>query len=213
MAAPVKRSYHAPLRKRQADATRRQITAAAVDVFSSKGYANTRMEDVAQAAGVAVPTVYKTFRTKSALLLATVQAVMAETHSGRPIEEQPWWREQIAAPDAKDQIRLIARNARAIYQRAGALLELVRTASTGDPAARDIWRAIEQERRHRSQMTAESLDSKRALKSGLTTESAADTLRLLTAPELYTYYLEREGAMPSEYEAWLAGVLSSALLA
>jgi AcrR family transcriptional regulator len=185
---------------------------AAAKVFSGKGYANTRMEDVAVAAGVAVPTVYKTFRTKSALLLATVQSVMAETDSGRPIEEQPWWQEQIAAPEPREQLRLIARNARAMYERAGLLLEAVRAASSEDVDAKETWQVIDQGRRNRARMTAESLRAKAGLKPELSLEYAADTLHLLSAPELYTQYLSRRGASPRDYEAWLARVLIDALL-
>src|SRR5688500_16706491 len=105
----VKRSYRAPLRKKQAALTRSQILRAAESVFSSKGFAGTRIEEVAQVAGVSVPTVYKTFKTKSALLLAMVQAAMAETDSEAPLEELPWWQEQIATANAGDQLRLIAR--------------------------------------------------------------------------------------------------------
>jgi len=209
---PVKRSYHAPLRKKQAESTRAQIVEAAARVFSSKGYADTRVEDIAQAAGVAVPTVYKTFGTKVAILVAAIHFVMADSYSDMPIEEHAWWQEQMNATNARDQLRLIARNCRAVYERAGALLEVVRTASTADPAAKDVWRLINRERRRRSELIANSLAGKGALPN-IPIASAVDTLLLLSAPELYTLFLERDEETPQGYEDWLGDVLLNALLA
>lgn len=55
---------------------RRQIMDAAVDVFSRKGYHGTRMEEVADLAGVAKGTVYLYFPSKDALLREIVRAAV-----------------------------------------------------------------------------------------------------------------------------------------
>jgi AcrR family transcriptional regulator len=52
------------------------ILAAAFDAFAEKGYAETRMEDVAQRAGISKGLVYVYFKTKEELLKAVIRAVL-----------------------------------------------------------------------------------------------------------------------------------------
>ena len=120
------------LRQRQASATRSTILRAAQERFERDGYEGTRVEDIAVTAGVAIPTVYKVFTNKRKLLAAVVEAATSGDVAA-PVIEQPWWREQISEPSATRQLRLIARNARQIYDRAGLLLELLRSAARADP--------------------------------------------------------------------------------
>ena len=72
----------------KAAATRRRILDAAYDLFCVAGYPATTMAAIGERAGVAVQTVYFTFRTKDALL----QAVHNRTVLGRdeiPPPQQP----------------------------------------------------------------------------------------------------------------------------
>ncbi len=55
---------------------RRAILAAALDEFSARGFAATRLEDVAQRAGVAKGTIYLYFRDKESLLQELVRAML-----------------------------------------------------------------------------------------------------------------------------------------
>src|SRR4026209_2116563 len=116
------------LRTRQALATRGLIVEAAAPVFENKGYRGARMEDIATGAGVAYPTVYKAFANKRNLLAAAVQRAMTGGVEEQ-VERQRWFTEQLAEPDATRQLRLVARNARHLNERAGRLLEVVRAAA------------------------------------------------------------------------------------
>ena len=65
---------------RKADPTRKEtIVAAAISVFSRKGYAAARMADVAQAAGAGKGTIYEYFTSKEALFFATFEYLMTQT--------------------------------------------------------------------------------------------------------------------------------------
>src|SRR2546427_5429982 len=65
----VKRSVPAKLTRRErAKATHWRIVKAAYTLFCARGYAGTTMAQIAEAAGVAVQTLYFTFHTKSMLL-------------------------------------------------------------------------------------------------------------------------------------------------
>lgn len=69
-------------------ARRRQILDAAVELFARLGYSDTELDAVAQRAGIAKGTIYRYYRSKSALFLATVddgmQRLLASIDASRP---------------------------------------------------------------------------------------------------------------------------------
>jgi AcrR family transcriptional regulator len=62
------------LRERQKEERRRAIAAAAITLFGARGYAGTTLEDIANAAGVSVPTIFKYFEGKQSILLEMLAA-------------------------------------------------------------------------------------------------------------------------------------------
>ena len=211
MAADVSpRRQNSPLRQAQAAVTRLRIIEAAHVEFEAGGYEGTRIEDVAARAGVAVPTVYKTFASKRNLLTAAVTTAMTGGPSG-PVDRQAWFQEQLDAPTAELQLQLIARNARRLNDRAGHLLELVRATAARDSQIATLWRDINNERLARSRTSAERLAARATLRTSV--PDAARTLWALTAPELYNLHVTESGRRPDDYQHWLADVLIAALLA
>jgi AcrR family transcriptional regulator len=71
-----------PKWKRRKGARPAEIISAAMDVFSERGCADAKLDEVAQRAGVAKGTLYRYFDTKEALFRAVVQqALAAHLHS------------------------------------------------------------------------------------------------------------------------------------
>ncbi len=210
MAREVKsRTQSSPLRREQAALTRVRIIEGAAVVFEHRGYEGARIEDIASEAGVAVPTVYKVFANKRNLLKASVEAAM--TGGGAvEVERQSWWREQLEEPTAEGQLRLVARNARRIYDRAGQLLEVVRAAVASDGDIETLWQCINDERLARSRTSARRLAGKAKLRT--TVAGAARTLWTLSGPELYVLQIHGGGLDPDDYERWLADLFVAALL-
>jgi AcrR family transcriptional regulator len=60
-------------RKRRKEARPGELLAAALDLFVARGYAATRLEDVAQQAGVSKGTLYLYFENKEALFKAVIR--------------------------------------------------------------------------------------------------------------------------------------------
>ena len=90
MTAVKRTATAAPSRKERAAATRRRILDSALTAFSTHGYSSTTMDAVAADAGVAVQTVYFTFRTKGELLQAVYEhAVLGPEQT--PPHQMPWW--------------------------------------------------------------------------------------------------------------------------
>src|SRR6478672_10868292 len=140
---------NSPLRQAQAAATRLRIVEAAHAEFEARGYEGTRIEDIAARAGVAVPTVYKAFTNKRNLLTAAVTTAMTD------------------APDAEQQLQLIARNARRLNDRAAHLLELVRATATRDSEIATLWHNINNERLARARTSAQRLAAKGTLRTSV----------------------------------------------
>ena len=66
-------STTAPPRKRRKEARPSELTAAALGLFVEKGFAATRLEEVAIRAGVSKGTLYLYFDSKEALFKAVIQ--------------------------------------------------------------------------------------------------------------------------------------------
>jgi AcrR family transcriptional regulator len=197
------------LRARQAAATRALIVQAAIAAFEAHGYRGARMEDIAAGAGVAYPTVYKAFSNKRNLLAAAVQRAMTGGVEDS-VDRQRWFTEQLDEPDPRRQLRLVARNARRLNERAGRLLEVVRAAARTDAHIDTIWRAINDERLARGRTTATVLARKTPIRGSVA--QATRTLWTLTLPELYVAQVHSAGVTAAAYQRWLGDVLVAALL-
>ncbi len=204
------RRHNSPLRQAQAAATRQRIIQAAHAQFEARGYEGTRIEDVAAQAGVAVPTVYKTFTNKPTLLTAAVTTAMTGGPDG-PVDRQAWFHEQLDAPTAEQQLQLIARNARRLNDRAAHLLELVRATAARDSQIAAFWHDINNDRLARARTSAQRLAAKTPLRTSV--PEAAHTLWALTVPELYVLHIKESSRGPDAYQRWLADLLIAALLA
>ncbi len=201
---------HSSLRSEQASRTRRRILEAAARVFEQQGFAGARIEDIAAEAGVAVPTVYKTFANKVNLLVGAVNQAMAGDEA-TSIDQQAWFAEQLDEPDPDRQLQLIARNARRIYEHAGRLLNVLRAAAPLDPDLNEAWNDIATQRLQRGRQTAKSLASKAHGRLRLSHNETALTLSTLTEPELFATYTAR-GRTADQYASWLGDILQRSLL-
>jgi AcrR family transcriptional regulator len=200
------------LRAEQAAQTRARILDAAREVFERRGYGGARIEDIAASAGVAVPTVYKGFTNKRTLLAGVVERAMTGADYAGNIAEQDWWQEQLREPDPVRQLRMIARNARRIYDRAATVLEILRASAPLDPDIAAAWDDVFAQRLERGRRTAQNLVAKVGERARFDVTETAITLLSLTRPELYTEQIGL-GRTPDEYEQWLGDVLVSSLLA
>ncbi|MGZ5261758.1 MAG: TetR/AcrR family transcriptional regulator, partial [Burkholderiales bacterium] len=74
-----KRAYDSTSRREAAEATRQAILAASRKIFTEKGYAGTTMPSIAQAAGIALDTVYASVGKKPALFALLVETAISGT--------------------------------------------------------------------------------------------------------------------------------------
>jgi AcrR family transcriptional regulator len=207
-----RRRYESPRRREQAEATRRDILAAAQRLFEAHGYAATTMAAIAAEAGVALKTVYVAFETKSGLLRALWHLLLRGDRDDLPVGEQPWFQEVMDEPDPERQLRMTARNSREVKQRAGALMEILRGAAPTDPDIATLWDRIQTDFHANQRAIVESLHEKGALRPDLDVGSAADILWTLNHPNVWQLLVGERGWTPDRFEDWLADALCSQLL-
>jgi AcrR family transcriptional regulator len=215
MAEPVKRTrrYESPRRREQAAATRLQILEAAELLFERQGYAATTMAAIAAEARVALKTVYLGFETKSGVLRALWHLRLRGDEHGVPVQDRSWYREVLAEPDPERQLRLNARNARIVKERAGTLLGVIRSAADADADIATLWNRIQGDFHENQRGIVAALDGKGALRPGLTVDRGADVLWTLNHPDVWLLLVRERGWTPDEWEHWFAESASAQLLA
>jgi AcrR family transcriptional regulator len=192
----VKRRYHSPQRREQANATRREIMEAALRLFSADGYGRTTMETVARAADVSVATVYLTFRSKLRLLSALVDDVTADPS----LDVQ----QVLAEAGVDGQMAVGARLIRQLHERTAGITGILRAGCGNDPGREALW--YEWQARHLAAVSqvAHHLAAVGRLRSGLDEGRAADVLYTLSGSETYRQLVVERGWSPAQFEEWLA---------
>lgn len=69
--------------------TKERIIKAALDLFSEKGYEETKMDDIAKAVGIKAPSIYDHFNGKKAILHAVVTYADEEYEKGMAFKDAP----------------------------------------------------------------------------------------------------------------------------
>jgi AcrR family transcriptional regulator len=206
------RSYNSARRREQAAATRRDILDAAQRLFEQQGYAATTMAAIAAEAGVALKTVYLAFETKSGVLRAVWNLLVRGDEGEAPVAERSWYREVVEEPDPQRQLRLNARNSRAVKTRIAGLLKVIRDAAPVDADIGALWERIQTEFHANQRVIVERLAERKALRRGLDVDRATDILWTLNHPDLWQLLVGERGWTPDQYEQWFADTTCSQLL-
>ena len=206
------RPYNSALRSEQAIATRGRIAQAAAQLFADHGYSHTSIDQIAQQAGVARPTVYTAFAGKPALLKAAVDVLLAGDDAPVPVADRPWAQEVLCQRDARVLLELQARNDRMINERVAALHEAVRNASATDNDIADLYATLQQQRLTGARITIDALASLGPLRDGLDVDAATDILWTLKDPALWTALVTNRGWPAERYQEWLADTMQDSLL-
>jgi len=214
MSAPVnpKRRYHSPRRREQAAATRQAILSAAGRLFDEQGYAATTMAQLASAADVSMKTVYLAFETKAGVLRGLWHLQLRGDQDEAPVDQRAWYQEVLDERDPVRQLRLNARNARAVKSRAGGLLAIIRNAAAADPDIGALWARIGTEFYENQRAIVASLEERGELRPGLDVVSATDVLWALNHPDLWHLLVDERGWTPEHWERWFADSACSQLL-
>ncbi len=195
----------------KAQQTHQRIIDAATRLFLDRGYVPTTIEAIAQAADVAVETVYARFGTKTNLMVAVKDAAVTE-RGQIPLHQRPELAALAAEPSQRQQLAIAAALSRGMLQRISPVYALLRDAAAADGTLREHLAAEISRRRGFQRTLVDLVHARGPLRDGLTPEQAADTYSALANPDLYLLLTSHHGWTPSQYQAWLADTLQRLLL-
>jgi AcrR family transcriptional regulator len=180
-------------------------------LFISDGYAATTMNRIAEHAGVAVQTLYYTFRTKGQLLCQVVAVTAAGDEDAPPVRERAWVQDMLTATSGQRVLALAVEHGADIFVRAAPLWPAV-AAATGDPQVAHYWLEVADDRRAGQARMVARLCDLGALRHGLDPQRATDLVVVLFGHDVFRSLVSQAGWSVPEYKAWLLMTLAQQLL-
>lgn len=191
------------LRSAQLLMTQQRILDAMRSLLQEKGYTATTIAAVAERAGMAVPTVYRTFGTKAAIIKRLFDVTLAGDDADVPMVDRPEYVALLAADTLEDALARYGDLAAGIDARLGPLMgPLLGAAQAGDPEVREFVAAIDAER-----LTGMQIFSKRLANYGVDPAYATDILWVLTSPDLHQRLVTERGWSEARFRIWLGQTL------
>ena len=188
-------------------ATRQSVIAAARRLFSERGYAGSSIEAIAEAAGVAVPTVYSAFGNKRSILLALLAAVV-DGERPRPVAER--MREEAAGvPDPATRMQKMMRLLVSLTAQSAEVLPIIRGAAAMDPEIQSLLDEV-YDRIYMDCQTAARLAIGVA-SDDARTRGLADVTFALISSDLFDLLTGKRGWSVAEYERWAIQTVTAEL--
>jgi AcrR family transcriptional regulator len=208
-----KRVYDSSSRKAAAGRTRRSILDAARRVFLEKGYAAATMPAIADAAGVALDTVYATVGKKPALFRLLIEMAISGSDRAVPAEERDYVEAIRQEKDAAKKLQIYAAALRSIQQRLAPLFLVLQGAVPLDSELAALWDSVAQRRVKNMRLFAADLAATGRLRRDLSVAKAADIIWSMNSPEFYLLLVQQRGWSLKEFEDYLADSWIRLLLA
>ncbi len=196
-----RRRYNSTRRALQAAQTRSDVTAAAVRLFTSSGWAATTVAAVAAEAGVSAETVYGGFGSKKGLLRAAMDVSVVGDADPVPFVERDEFRRLGRGPVAARLRAGVAVQAD-IHERSAGVWRAIMEAATSDPEI-EGWR-IELERSRRLDLTR----SLAVILGRDVDDRTIDLIWVLLGPEVYLKLTGDAGRSRTEYETFVADAVT-----
>lgn len=201
------RRYNSQGRRQAAEQTRGRVLDAARKLFVRHGIDRVTIAQIAEAARVAVPTVYALYKSKDGILRALIRGALFGDR---------FQLVQSTLHGVADPVRLIALSAhiaRAIYEAESVELGLIRGSSAFSPALRKLEQELEKLRLDMQEERVKRLFEHRRQKDGLSFDDARRILWMYTSRDVYRMLVNESGWSPERYQEWLSRTLLDALVA
>ena len=193
-------------RAEYAEATRHAIVVAARELFAQRGYAATRVDDIAASARVSPATVYAVAGGKQGLLRTLV-----DIWSQAPIVEETY-RAVSSAETAEDVLRITASSVRQMREEWGDVMKIVINTAPMDEAAAAGLRLATERYRAGTDLVARRLADLGALKPEMSTEDASDILWFYFGYSGFFTLMDDNGWSLDRAEHWLRDMAATAIL-
>jgi AcrR family transcriptional regulator len=210
MAEPVKsRRYDTSRRAERTQATRREVVAAAHELFLAQGFVDTTVDAISDASRVPIATVYRLFKTKTAILKQVIDVAVVGDDAPVPLGDRPIVKDAQTANDARTMTAAFAHVAREVFDNTAALRLVLRV----DAEAAALHESMERQRRVGQARVAGALASKGFLAAGLNETEARDIVYALMSIDTYRILRVEQRWSGARYERWLANALYQLLVA
>lgn len=204
----VKRPYASDHRRDLARRTHDKILASARELFRDQGYGATTIQEIAERASVAVPTVYAVFGGKRAILLRLLDSIegLADQSSLVALLAEH-------AREPRAQLRTFVDFHVRLFTLGADMIRIAQLAGEANRDIADLWALGATRRLETCQKLMASFAPHRALKDGLSEDRAVDILWALSSPETYSLIVRDRRWSPEAFGDWLFAIAQSELLA
>jgi AcrR family transcriptional regulator len=204
------RHYDSSRRRQQARQTRDDILAAARTRFLAAGFTATTIASIADAAGVSVDTIYKTFGGKPGLVRALHERGLAG--DGPADAESRSDTLQTTESDPRTVMHGIGQLSAEVAPLVAPILLLIRDAAATDADMVALRAELDSQRLRRMTHNAENLANAGHLREGMTIAEAAEIMWTYSAPELYELLVLVRRWSPQRYGSFVSEALVAHLL-
>lgn len=189
-----------------AEATRAAIVDAARSLFRARGYAATRVDDIAGVAGVAPKTVYAVAGGKTGLLSTLIDEWVRDPSIEVGLSDVP------AFVDSRAMLRQLAEGSGSVYRTHYAVVRAAVEAAIVDPTA--AARLAEATSRIRGEMLriVQNIRARGELRPGISDEHGVDVLFYYFGFRTFPTLTQELGWSHEKAETWLAKQAVAALL-
>ena len=198
-------------RREAAQRTRRRVLSAAHTLFTTQGYADTSVAQVARRARVSVDTVYASVGRKPQLLLAVHDMTLASGPEPVPADERGYVQAIRSAASAREKIELYAAALATVLPVTTPLLNALREAGSADRECRALATSISDRRAANMLLFAADLRSTGELREDLSDQHVADLVWSMNSAEYYTLLASR-GTSADAFARLLADTWTRTLL-
>ena len=210
MSEEVKRTYDSSRRKEQARQNQRAVLRAAHDLFVAKGYGQTTIADIAQAAGVSPEMIYAAFKNKATLLHRVWDVTIGGDDVAVVFHDRPEIQAIRAELDLAKRFMLHARMSTATARRMTPLVRAVRAAAGAEPAAAAMVAEMDRQRYEGIGVMAREAATTDQLK--VSEQQCRDVVWAMTDGTLWHQFVVERGWTDEQYAAWLGEVWVAALV-
>jgi len=200
-----KRRYDASSRRTQAAASRQAILEASKALFAKRGFDGVTIDEIAERAGVASPTVYAAFKSKAGIL----KEIIATTFFGDTYEVLA--RQLQEARDPIELLRITAAISRTIFDREKAEIGIIRGASAFSRELQSVEKKFEQMRFDLQESRAKLLVARYAHARALGLSRVRDIMWMFTGRDVYRMLVLERGWSSDAYETFVAASLIGSL--
>lgn len=179
---------------------------AAKKLFSSKGINKSTIEQIAELADVATPTVYALFGSKAGIIREIGQTFVFGTRYKTLVEQS------VSHKDPVESLKLAATITVTIFEMEMDQMGFLWSGPSIHPDLQELVSRLEEQRFERQKFIIERLEKQNLLPLGMSRSVAREILWALTGRELFRKLVKEKSWSHSNYEKWLEVTLTTQLL-